>query len=107
MKPVIVLTTVGASFDVEPLALQLVENRLAACVNVIPQIYSLYRWRGKVEKDSEQLLLIKTADERIDALRATLLAMHPYDVPEFVVISIDDLSDPYRAWLLGELQSSE
>jgi len=107
VTPVIVLTTVGASFEVQPLALQLVEERLAACVNVVPQIHSVYRWKGKIENDSEQLLLIKTAEERLDALRTTLFAMHPYEVPEFVVIRIDDLSDTYRAWLVGELQRTE
>ncbi len=107
MTPVIVLTTVGASFEVQPLALQLVEERLAACVNVVPQIHSVYRWKGKIENDSEQLLLIKTAEERLDALRTTLFAMHPYEVPEFVVIRIDDLSDTYRAWLVSELQRTE
>ncbi|HEX9406121.1 MAG TPA: divalent-cation tolerance protein CutA [Thermoanaerobaculia bacterium] len=107
MTPVIVLTTFGASFEVQPLALQLVEERLAACVNVVPQIHSVYRWKGKIENDSEQLLLIKTAEERLDALRTTLFAMHPYEVPEFVVIRIDDLSDTYRAWLVSELQRTE
>jgi len=107
VTPVIVLTTVGASFEVQPLALQLVEERLAACVNVVPQIHSVYRWKGKIENDSEQLLLIKTAEERLDALRTTLFAMHPYEVPEFVVIRIDDLSDTYRAWLVSELQRTE
>ena len=101
MTPVIVLTTVGTTFDVQPLALQLVEQEVAACVNVIPQIHSVYRWKGKIENDSEQLLLIKTVEERVPDLRATLFAMHPYEVPEFVVIQIDDLSEPYRSWLLS------
>jgi periplasmic divalent cation tolerance protein len=60
MTPVIVLTTVGTTFDPYPLATQLVEKRLAACVNVIPRIHSVYRWQGKIENDDEQLLLIKT-----------------------------------------------
>ena len=101
MTPVIVLTTVGTTFDVQPLALQLVEQGVAACVNVIPQIHSVYRWKGKIENDSEQLLLIKTVEERLPDLRATLFAMHPYEVPEFMVIHIDDLSEAYRSWLLS------
>ena len=101
MTPVIVLTTVGTTFDVQPLALQLAEQGVAACVNVIPQIQSVYRWKGKIENDSEQLLLIKTVEERLPDLRATLFAMHPYEVPEFVVIQIDDLSEAYRSWLLS------
>jgi periplasmic divalent cation tolerance protein len=107
MTPVLVLTTVGATFDPEPLATHLVEKQLAACVNVIPQIYSVYRWKGAIEKDSEQLLLIKTIDSQVDALREALLSMHPYEVPEFVVVRIDGLSDAYRSWLVGELQRGE
>jgi periplasmic divalent cation tolerance protein len=107
MTPVLVLTTVGATFDPAPLATHLVEKRLAACVNVIPQIYSVYRWKGAIEKESEQLLLIKTIDSQVDALREALFAMHPYEVPEFVVVRIDNLSDAYRSWLVGELQRGE
>jgi periplasmic divalent cation tolerance protein len=99
MTPVIVLTTVGTSFDVGPLALHLVNARLAACVNVVEKIGSFYRWKGAVEEDREQLLIIKTVEEKVDALRDALLARHPYEVPEFVVIRIDSLSDAYRAWL--------
>ena len=103
MMPVIVLTTVSTTFDVQPLALQLVEQGVAACVNVIPRIHSVYRWKGKIENDSEQLLLIKTVEERLPDLRATLFAMHPYEVPEFMVIQIDDLSEAYRSWLLSSV----
>ena len=103
MTPVVVLTTVGASFDVRQLATQLVEQRLAACVNVVPQIHSVYRWQGKIENDSEQLLLIKTVEERLDELKTALFSKHPYEVPEFVVIRIDELSDGYRSWLLSSV----
>ena len=103
MTPVVVLTTVGATFDPAPLATQLVEMRLAACVNIIPQIHSVYRWQGKIESDSEQLLLIKTVEERLDELKAALFSKHPYEVPEFVVIRVDNLSDGYRAWLLSSV----
>jgi periplasmic divalent cation tolerance protein len=103
MTPVLVLTTVGATFDPAPLATQLVEKRLAACVNVIPKIYSVYRWKDAIEKDSEQLLLIKTIDSHVVALREALFAMHPYEVPEFVVIRVDDLSAAYRDWLISSL----
>ena len=105
MTPVLVLTTVGATFDPAPLATHLVEKRLAACVNVIPQIYSVYRWKDAIERDSEHLLLIKTIDNKVDALREALFAMHPYEVPEFVVLTIDKLSDAYRSWLVGELST--
>ena len=104
MTPVIVLTTVGTAFDAAPLARDLVEARLAACVNVVEKIRSIYRWKGAVEDDSEQLLLIKTTEEKVDELRDVLFARHPYEVPEFIVIRIDKLSDAYRAWLVGSTE---
>ena len=103
MTPVIVLTTVGTTFDPLPLATQLVEKRLAACVNVIPRIESVYRWQGKIEHDAEQLLLIKTVDARLGDLKKALFASHPYEVPEFVVLQPEELSDAYKAWLLANV----
>jgi periplasmic divalent cation tolerance protein len=107
LTPVIVLTTVGASFDPQPLALDLVERRLAACVNVIPRIHSTYRWKGKIERDDEQLLLIKTVEEHVPQLKEALFAVHPYEVPEFVVIAPHDVAEPYRQWLFDSTTSEE
>ena len=104
MKPVIVLTTVGADFDPRPLARELVEARLAACVNIVPGVESVYRWEGKVAEDGEKLLLIKTTDERLDEMQRALLAKHPYDVPELVVITPDDVRGAYREWLIQSVQ---
>jgi periplasmic divalent cation tolerance protein len=100
VTPVLVLTSVGAAFDARQLARELVDARVAACVNIIDRVQSVYRWEGKVEEDAEQLLLIKTSDERVDALREALFARHPYDVPEFVVLPMGATSDAYGAWLL-------
>jgi len=105
MTPVIVLTTVGADFDARPLARELVERRLAACVNIVPAVTSIYRWQGRVDEDGEQLLIIKTVDANVDDLRAALFALHPYDVPEFVVLPIASTSDAYGAWLLESTAS--
>lgn len=96
----IVLTTVGADFDARALAHALVEARVAAYVNIVPAMQSIYRWEGRVTEDAEQLLIIKTSIERVEALRETLFSQHPYDVPEFVVMNIDATSDAYGAWLL-------
>ena len=100
---VIVLTTVGADFDARSLARALVEARLAACVNVLPAIQSIYRWENAVTEDSEQLLLIKTTAERVNDLREALFAQHPYEVPEFVVMHIDQISPAYGAWLTASI----
>lgn len=104
MKPVIVVTTVGADFDPKPLARELVESRLAACVNIVPAVESIYRWEGNVAEEGEKLLLIKTVDERLDALQAKLFAMHPYDVPEFVVLTPADVRGVWREWLLDSVR---
>jgi len=103
MTPVIVLTTVGPGFDAGTLATALVEQRLAACVNIVDRVRSIYRWEGKVEDDTEQLLIIKTADARVDALREELFRRHPYEVPEFVVLPVESMSEAYRAWLLASV----
>ncbi|HEY0143248.1 MAG TPA: divalent-cation tolerance protein CutA [Thermoanaerobaculia bacterium] len=101
MKPVLVLTTVGSSFDAKALARELVELHLAACVNVIDRMQSIYRWQGKVEEESEQLLLIKTMDARVPELKTALLQRHPYELPEFVVVPVSETSAEYGEWLLA------
>ena len=100
MNPVLVLSTVGASYDAAPLARDLVERRLVACVNVVEGIRSIYRWQGKVEDEGEKLLIMKTVEERVPELREALLSRHPYDVPEFIVLPIDAVEGPYRDWLI-------
>ncbi|HEX7153141.1 MAG TPA: divalent-cation tolerance protein CutA [Thermoanaerobaculia bacterium] len=100
MTPVVVLTTVGADYDARGLARELVELRVAACVNIVEKIASIYRWEGKVTEDAERLLVIKTVDARVDELRRELFARHPYEVPEFVVMGIAGTSEAYGAWLV-------
>lgn len=100
MKPVIVLSTVGRDFDAASLAHELVERRLVACVNIVAGIHSVYRWQGAVERDDEQLLVMKTTDDRLAELEKALLERHPYDVPEFVALPIAHVAEAYRAWLV-------
>ena len=96
---VLVLTTLGADADTDTLARTLVDERLAACVNVLPPMVSFYRWKGAVERDAERQLVIKTTAAQVDALRHRLAALHPYEVPEFLVISIAGGSKEYLTWL--------
>ena len=96
---VIVLTTWPADRDADQFAQTLVSERLAACVNVLPQMRSIYTWKGAVESANERQIVIKTTGARVRELEARIKALHPYDVPEFVVLSILDGSHPYLSWL--------
>ena len=95
----VVLSTVGSAEEAERIAHALVERGLAACVNVVPGIVSIYRWKGAVEREAELLLLIKTRAERFEALREALVAMHSYEVPEAILLPITAGHGPYLAWL--------
>jgi periplasmic divalent cation tolerance protein len=95
----VVLSTVGKAEDAERIGRELVERRLAACVNVVPGVTSIYRWKGDVEREEERLLVIKTTAEQFPALRDALVTLHPYEVPEVVALRIEDGYEPYLAWL--------
>ena len=96
---VLVLTTLPAEGDPEALARKLVDERLAACVNILPPMRSIYTWQGATEHATEQQLLIKTATHRVRDLETRLKELHPYDVPEFLVISVLDGSSDYLSWV--------
>lgn len=96
---VIVLTTMPADDDAVVLARALVEERLAACVNVLEPMTSVYRWQGEVRQDRERQLIVKTRADLVDALRDRLPSLHPYDVPEFLVLPVADGSDRYLEWV--------
>jgi len=99
---VVILCTVPDEATAEKLATGLVEERLAACVNAIPGVRSFYRWRGKIEADTEIQLVIKTRSERFDELAAWISANHPYDVPEIVAIPANRVSKAYLAWAVEQ-----
>jgi periplasmic divalent cation tolerance protein len=99
------LTTLGADSDASTIARTLVAERLAACVNVLPPMTSLYRWKGKIEEEREQQLLIKTTSERLAALETRLRTLHPYELPEFIVLGAS-ASDAYAGWV-GESSQPE
>ena len=96
---VIVLTTLGSDIDPAMLALRLVEERLAACVNVLPEMESFFRWHGAVERDRERQLLIKTRAALVPELQRRVLEMHPYELPEFLVLSVSAGSEAYLKWI--------
>ena len=82
------------------IARQLLERRLVACVNLVPQVTSMYWWEGKIQEDSEVLLVAKTGRERVDELTAVLPTLHPYQVPELVVLSVEGGLPAYLNWIL-------
>ena len=99
---VVVLTTLPASGDVSgDVARTLVSERLAACVNILAPMRSVYRWEGAVQEDDERQLVIKTTRARVPDLWARLRTLHPYDVPEFVVLPVADGSHAYLEWIRG------
>lgn len=100
----IALMTAPDSAEARTLARLAVEERLAACVQIIPGLQSIYRWRGAVEEAAELLLIFKTTDELAALLRDRMLAAHSYETPEFIVLDVEAASDGYLGWLTGELQ---
>jgi periplasmic divalent cation tolerance protein len=103
----IVLTTVGTAEDADKLAQQLVARRLAACVNIVGPIRSVYRWGGEVHSGPEFLLLVKTTAEGGERLRSELKSLHPYELPECVELSIEAGTEEYLAWIAGEADGGE
>ena len=83
----------------ERLARSLVEKQLAACVNILPDITSIYRWQHRIESAGEYLLLLKTVQSRFEALRDELLRLHPYDVPEILALPVAAASPAYAEWV--------
>ena len=95
---VLVLTTIGAETDAATLARTLVDERLAACVNVLPAMTSVYRWKGAVEQEREQQMIMKTTADALASLERRLRELHPYELPEFLVLR-SSASSTYRAWV--------
>jgi len=95
----VILVTAGSEAEAGKIATALVEEQLAACVNILGPIRSLYRWEGKVADDREWLLLIKTRDERFAAIEARVKALHSYQVPEVIALPIMAGAKGYMRWL--------
>ncbi len=95
----IVLTTTGSQEEARKIARALVDRRLAACVNIIPQVESIYRWQGKVEDAHEWLLLIKTTTAAFERVRDAIRELHSYDLPECISFSVENGSSAYLDWI--------
>ena len=95
----LVLSTIDDAKAAEQIAEKLVELQLAACINIIPNLTSIYKWEGHLESANEQLLLIKTAGDRLEKLMEMLVALHPYELPEIIAVPLKVGYPPYLEWL--------
>lgn len=102
-SPLLILTNLPDRVSAETLATRLIEERLAACVNILAPCRSIYRWQGAIEKADEVPLLIKTTSERYTALEAMVHSHHPYELPELIAIPITQGLPDYLAWVNGEI----
>ena len=98
----LVFTTLPSADKAAELAKLVVEERLAACANILPAIRSIYRWQGKLQDENEVLLLLKTRAEHLERLKLRILELHPYEVPEVLAVPVEAGYQPYLEWLAGE-----
>jgi periplasmic divalent cation tolerance protein len=96
---VVVMTTLPADADGSAFGRALLEERLAACVNLLAPMDSVYRWEGRVEEETERQVIIKTTRDRLNALWDRVRELHPYEVPEFIVLAIADGNEAYLKWV--------
>jgi periplasmic divalent cation tolerance protein len=104
---IVVLSTCDSEEQAALLARHLVEQRLAACVNILPHVRSIYRWNEKVEDSGEWMLVIKSRRDLFVVLRAEIEKMHSYEVPEMIALPVVEGSEAYLGWLDHELRAAE
>jgi periplasmic divalent cation tolerance protein len=102
-EALIVLTTFGDREKAVAVAHTLVEEQLAACVNLLGEVRSIYRWKGEISDDPEVLCLVKTTRAGFEKLRTRLVELHPYEVPELLAVPVESAHPPYLEWLLGSV----
>lgn len=95
----LVLTTIGSLAEAETLAEQLITLQLAACVNILPEMQSVYQWQGRLEKGKEHQLLVKTRQEQVNTIIAAIKANHPYELPEIIAVPIATGLNEYLNWI--------
>jgi periplasmic divalent cation tolerance protein len=103
----IVFTTAGSEEEAQKIAHHLVENRMAACVNIVPQIFSIYRWQGKVDDVREWLLIIKTTAAAFENVHQAIAELHSYELPECICLAIEDGSPNYLQWIAESVAADE
>ena len=103
----IVLTTAASEEEARRIARALVDRRAAACVNIVPQVASIYRWQGKVEEAREWLLIVKTTTAAYNLVRRTIAELHSYNVPECISLSIEDGAPAYLQWIAESVSAEE
>jgi periplasmic divalent cation tolerance protein len=99
---IVVLITCPSPEEAENLSKKILSERLAACVNIINSVHSLFHWQGKIEDDQESLMIVKTRSVLLDQLKTFVQENHPYDVPEVIALPIVGGSDDYMEWMKSE-----
>lgn len=106
-RPLLAFSTVADEAAAAALARRLLEERLVACVNILPGVRSMYWWQGRIEEGGECLLVLKTTEARWPALKARLPELHAYEVPELIATPVTDGLEPYLRWLVSEGQQGD
>ena len=106
LEAIVVMMTAASEDEASRIAEMLVSARLAACVQILPEIESVYRWQGEVKREKEILLLAKTLRSRFDELESKVRALHSYETPEIIALAVMDVSVPYLKWLLCEVREN-
>jgi periplasmic divalent cation tolerance protein len=106
MGAIAVITTVGTEQEANELAEELVGRRVAACVNILSGVRSIYRWQGRICKDSEYMLVIKSMEEEVAGISATISELHSYELPEVLAIPIQHGEDNFMSWIAGCVDKS-
>ena len=100
-----VLTSAPSVAVAERIGTALVEERLAACANLVPGVRSVFRWKGEIAREDEILVVLKTTAPRLEALRRRLVELHPYEVPEMLALDVREGHPPYLAWVRAEVEA--
>ena len=102
---IVVFMTASSAAEARLIGQQLVESGLAACVQTLPEIESIYRWHGEIQREKELLILAKTTADNFAALEKAVRAIHSYETPEIVAVPVSAISEPYRTWLIDNVSA--